>query len=826
VALIKFFVNLLKKIFKLFGGAKKKGKGAQAQSDRQPGERRIGIYGPSNVGKSVFFTMLYKACRHDQEFRLDPEDPATGKQLINNLNILRSGEWLPGTVEETQLNFKAAIRGGSQFPFSTRDYKGETIDLEQDSTAKEALIRYFQSCDAILFLLSPEMIADPRKCEREMMNFTVMINQVTEGGGKGLRIPIGLMITKADGIAGFENESQVALIGRKADYLKAKSFKEFVDGICNQYHVARNIVFQEQVRKTLGNLALFFDFLMTLSMEFQVFFVSSVGRVRKSETQDGKLITRPPEDPDGIGVKAPFLWVVETIRRKEKIEAVNGVRRFVFRLALVVLAFYSVFYGLHLLPTRHALTTMVAEDVSDDRIAELLQKQARRWIVRNFEFFALPGAGAGDVSSKAAEVDARYRAHLFLTRDLPQMPVAQMKSLAESIGSDAWQREHRWYANLAGRYQSALEEGVWRGIAGHNRDVTHRLQAWAAPYVRMPEAAPVDVVDSCRVYRDQLVPIKGNLRAEYDEHVRQCDEICQGLSVGRSVRGLLNEWRDILKSLESMCELNSPQGPDLIALRTRVQAFRANAATAGTLEVQPFLQTAEQLDDRLFRMAYVVVPENASEAPAILQQLRNESEGDLKPIGAWAVRRLRGQGDAELARKAAGLGQEIAKRRDSGNSADLGWFEDPVTEQRVREQTGLIGARAQAAERFKKNLSEMKSEGVGLQMKVKTAPEGFVVVCWDPVAEDWSGSQAAPGFAVPVRWVPGKRLRLGLQRAGAPKVEPCGEVNGRIFDLHGVPQAVACPGAGGAETTVTFEGIDKLVQERLVLPLGEAFPPE
>ena len=109
------------------------------------------------------------------------------------------------------------------------------------------------------------MIADPRKCEREIMSFTSMINQVTEHGGKGLRIPIGLMITKADEIEGFENESQVTLVGRKAEYLKAKDFDTFVEGMCGQYHVARNIVFQSgQAFLPFALAALFYLAMITL----------------------------------------------------------------------------------------------------------------------------------------------------------------------------------------------------------------------------------------------------------------------------------------------------------------------------------------------------------------------------------------------------------------------------------------------------------------------------------------------------------------------------------------------------------------------------------
>jgi hypothetical protein len=814
MALLKFLINIFKAIGKPFKG-KKGGKGKEAAADRLPGERRIGIYGPSNVGKSVFFTMLYKACRHDQEFRLDPEDPNTGKQLINNLNILRSGEWLPGTVEETQLNFKAAIRGGSQFPFSTRDYKGETIDLEQDSAAKENLIRYFQACDAILFLLSPEMIADPRKCEREIMNFTVMINQVSEGGGKGLRIPIGLMITKADGLAGFENQSQVVLVSRKAEYLKAKSFNEFVDGICNQYHVARNIVFQEQVRKTLGSLALFFDFLMTLSMEFQVFFVSSVGHVRKLETQDGKVATRPPEDPNGIGVKTPFLWVVDTIRQKERIAAFNAVRRFVFRFALIVLIFYSVFYAWHLLPHRESLAEMLDGGESKERIGTVLHKQSRRLIVQNFAFFSLPKAGAGEVKHRANELEARYKAHLFLQDELPALRTpAELRALAEGFGTDTWQREHRWFGDLRGQQQTQVEEGVWRHITAYNRGVAAQMHEFARRFAQLTHAATDAQVDSCRKICDKLVPVRGTLREEYDKLARECAEGCQQMHYTGAQRSLRTQWDDILHQLDTLCKRNNP-GEDLGALRKTVQDFATAAKQSDVADFSTLAATAEKLLEYLGLMADALGAQSPGDARTILQQLREVPENDLKPVAGWAMRQIKGVGERTLS-------TQIAEHKKSG---DLGWFEDPDTERRLRD-TALTGQRGQALDRYKQRLATLKEKGAVLQLTVKSAPDGFVVVYWDPISQEWARSTAKAGFSMDVRWAPGAEVRVGLQKAGAEKVNACGEKAGHIFELHKLALSIACPGAGGAKTEVVFEGLEKLVNDSFVQPLSEAFPTE
>lgn len=820
MALFKFIANIFKKIKKLFGGGKKKGQAGGAE--RLPGERRIGIYGPSNVGKSVFFTMLYKACKTGRDFRLDPDDHQTGLQLVNNLNTLRSGEWLPGTVEEQELNFKAAIRGGSQFPFSTRDYKGETVDLEQEGAAKEKLIEYFQDCDAILFLLSPEMIADARKCEREIMSFTAMINQVTESGGRGLKIPIGLMITKADAIDGFEEDKQVALVSRKAEYLKAKDFDEFVEGICGQYHIARNIVFQEQVRDILKRLNLFFDFLMTLSMEFQVFFVSSVGHVRKVEGEDGKTSMRPPEDPDGIGVKEPFLWVIETIRRREKIAAFNGFRRFVFRLAMVVLVFYSVFYGWHfILHDRASLIDMQnSPNVPQSAtIQEELEAERDRWVVKYFHLFPLPGAKAGEIPKRAANLSATYAAHRYLAEELPALDGAPaLEELSTGWASGSWKTAHPWYADLIGTEASKVEDAIRARIHGHNLDVAREIARLGAD--EGGEIPTEERRTRCQeMVEKQFVRPPGG-GSDYEDLVAQSAEICERMELNAADRELAYEYDSIIESFQEDIAPYVPSDGDIDALLSDAQDWEDKAKARNSEGLAEKLDTIDALGKILrYMREALAAEEGSSDRRSALDNIQGLARGDLEAGRGWVSKQKRRANERSSQAAREELLAEVHGKLDG--ELDLDWLFDRGMHSRLRDLR-LRGAEKEALDTFLDNVSRILTEGATVKMAIQQAPPNFVVQAWDEDSEEWRG-EGAPGLpALDVQWRPGKPVRIAIRKSGGGPI--CEGERQPLADLDGLEQTIGCGGTGGAPTQVRFSGVDTLVETQLLEPLNRAFP--
>lgn len=826
MALFKFLAKIIKKIAKLFGGRKGKD---EVVSDRLPGERRIGIYGPSAVGKSVFFTMLYNACRRDREFNLAPNDQQTGAQLLNNLNTLRSGEWLAGTVEESELNFMASLRGGAQFPFSSKDYKGELVDLEQDSPSRADLIAYFRDCDAILFLLSPEMIADEHKCEREILNFQAMINQVTESGGRGLRIPIGLMITKADAIPGFENENQVRLIARNAEYLKAKSFPAFVDGVCEQYHIKQNIVFQEQVRTLLESMSIFFDFLMTLSMEFQVFFLSSVGHVRTEEQPDGQTLTRPPENPSGIGVKRPFLWVVDTIRERERIAKFNRVRRGVFSLALVVLMVYSLVYGLHLLPGRQDFRTMNDLGENAEVTSRELAAYPARWTVALNTFFPLPGSKSQNIGSDARRLHATYKAQQFLRNEFTEdRSPEELRSLAEGFDADQVKTARPWFVDLSGPQQQSIMTTMATVIGSHNLDVAAQVEEMRADYLSGAISTTEDEVTRCDDLIASFVEIPANVSdfdksRHHDTLVKKARRFREIMDAEEGVRKSFQKWDALLRKLPDIC-IGVPSQDRFTAFLDSVRELEDEVSRADSRGTEQLQEQASQLADlvRLFidaiaspedtrRRKYNRIVREAKDYPELVKYAR----GLMTNIDTQTR-------DDRAGELAAHITNKLAEKNRLQNVIDSD------LERRVRGMR-LSGPREKARQRYLDNLTHLGTVGVELEMRVAEVRGGCAVVIWDRDAHGFSLSQAIIGKSLKAQWLANQRIKIAVVQTGQahPVYCPSDGLEEFVLRLHKNPIELrdgGCTPQTAGVLKVEFPEIEGIITEQLIEPLQEAFP--
>lgn len=829
MALIKFLAKIFKKIAKLFGGGKRK---EAVTSDRLPGERRIGIYGPSAVGKSVFFTMLYNACRSDREFNLAPDDQQTGAQLLNNLNTLRAGEWLAGTVEESELNFKASLRGGASFPFSSKDYKGELVDLEQDSPSRADLIAYFRDCDAILFLLSPEMIADHRKCEREILNFQAMINQVTESGGRGLRIPVGLMITKADAIPGFENDHQVRLIGRSAEYLKAKSFNEFVDGLCEQSHIKQNIVFQEQVRTLLQSMSIFFDFLMTLSLEFQVFFLSSVGRVRTETAPDGTTMVKPPENPSGIGVKRPFLWVVDTIRERERIARFNTVRRTVFSLALVVLLVYSLVYGLHLLPGRSSLRAMVDKGENAQHIGQELGSYANSWTLGLNTVFPLPGSHIGDVRTDARRLHATFEAEQFLRNEFTlERTTDELRALKVSFESGEASTSHPWFPDLSGPQQRSVLTAMARVIATHNLRIATEVERLRAAYGGAAVTASEDVLNQCDELIASFIEPPANLpdfdtEAYYRTLMSDARDVRQLLGARQDIKRFQSDWSGLLRRLPDIC-IGVPSLDQFQQYQASVRALEGELIEADARDTRELLAEVSEFAE-LMRTFLEGIAENSpkdvrkSKLNAVVRQARD----DYPELRAYALQIRDGLDSDTRGERESRLAGLIDARLQEANP----WLEVLSTslEREVKSVTWLTGPREAARKRFIANLESLRNEGVALTMMVAEVADNCAVTVWDAGANGFTPAQALAGDSLPVHWTAGQRIKIAVVRTGqaTPEYCPRNGLEDFVPRLHRDRRELTenCSPRTAGFLEVRFQELEALIQKQLIDPLQEAFP--
>lgn len=831
MAIFKLLAKIFKKLGKLLSG--RKGKDA-VPSDRKPGERRVGIYGPSSVGKSVFFTMVYNACKTDSEFNLSPEDQATGRDLLNYLNTLRQGEWLSGTVDSSELNFRASIRGGANFPFSTKDYKGELVDLEHDSTARAELIAYFRDCDAILFMLAPEMIEDPHKCEREILSFQAMIAQVTDTGSGGLRIPIGLMITKADMIPGFENENQVRLIAPNAGYLKAKRLHDFVNGVCEQYHIKQNIVFQEQVRSLLEKMTIFFDYMLTLSMEFEVFFVSSVGHVREVAQEDGTRRLLPPENPTGVGLKRPFLWVVETIRQRERIARFNAVRRGVFNLSIVVLLIYSLAYGLHLLPDRRDFATMTEEGENPQVTAEELAAYPARGTLAFNSFFPLPGAGVQTIRSDARRLEATYASYQFLRNDFTEeRSAADLARIRAEFESNEVGQHHPWFLHLSGPQQQSLLTAMADVIAAHNLDMVQQIrelygQLRAGRLTASDEsAAAVDSLRQRLVALPTNLPDYQNANQFYQALDREAQDIHE-VFISRGQAAIYKQrWFELKQRLGDIC-VGAVDQPRIQAYLDELAELEAEMDSSEVVGISQEKRAVANLRDLMRRLLDGTASNlSDSDRRARLNYIIQNS-ADLPLLRNYA-RTIRGGLDAEYRANAERtLTERIAAKlaEPTGRWSVL----DSNLEHDVRAVTWLSGARRAAWQTYLDNLESLRAVGVDLSLEVVELRDGCAISVFDPETNQFSLSQALRGGMLPIRWRVGQQLRLAVVETGAaefPDRCPDEGIARSIRQFHEQAFDIAgdCPHANlRGEVKIRFRGLENIIDTQLITPLREAFP--
>ena len=839
MALFKFISNIFKKIAKLFGG--KKGKKAGPVDDRLPGERRIGIYGPSSVGKSVFFTMLYQACsmsgpgggrRAARDFNLSPANQQTGAMLKNNLDTLRGGEWLPGTVEESALEFKATLQGGKQFPFSTRDYKGETVDLEQEGAAREKLIEYFRNCDGILFMIAPEMIADPRKCEREIMSFTAMINQVTDESGSGLKIPIGLMITKADEIEGFENDSQVELVARKSEYLKAKDFDEFVEGVCGQYHVARNIVFQEQVRNLMYQMTMFFDFLMTLSMEFQVFFVSSVGHVRKVEETPGKVVARPPENPAGIGVEKPFLWIVDTIKRKEKIARFNAVRRFVFALSVIVFLFFAIPYSIHMLSGRTTLEDMRSEEGQNQYTAETIEQELQSYanstgVKLVSGFFSIPGTQASETGRMAEQLVGYWQLHRDLSEEMPGWTTReQVESIATPAyrGKERWSEEGArpdWFTDVGDRQVDLFDQAATALVDAYND------RRMAELLLRVRDGGNEAAAEICQ-NREELFLEPPTETGRFDQLSQELADSCEVWStsgeVGRVVRQAVEVFRTVLQPFEAGTVAISDVDAGLEGLR---QFMEASEGLSDQPRVRQQRERARELDAllRLSIRAVRMADRGDREGYiARLSEVRRDAGSRFPEIRDWATDEI-GVEQRSARRQTQEEVKALVERLLSSGDRMVELL-DPRTRQQLRD-AGLRGDEAEAVQAYSDALDQLRDDGIRLDLAFEQVPEGFVVVAYDNREQTFAEDQAIAGSTLSVRWRAGEDLHLGLLRQGELAANACRSRPISVKTLlAGSPESLPfndCGATLGVPVVLRAPQLRQVIDDRLAAPLRRGF---
>jgi hypothetical protein len=349
-------INLFKKLFK----KAKKGKKPEGKERAEfPPGTKIGLFGHANVGKTVFFTMLFETTRYDPKFKLDTRDHQTAAELVRNWEDMAglgitvhegrrmdkrvTRKFPPPTSETKCLSFVAVLNKKTRLPFISMDYRGEIASIHEQPELKEELFKFLGQSDCLLFFMEPNAIHSEVDCREQIASFNDILQRLSDGDNKGLSLPVGLVITKADRLVDFEDESQTNLIGRTCEYSKAKGFKQFVDQLLEQPQIKRRGRWREEVRTMMNRLRTFFETLSAMNLDFQVFFVSALGNPPLHEVGDkGEVIMAPPRELKPIGIKEPFRWAIRRLLVEKRLATLRKITKWVLALTLIWVLFYSI----------------------------------------------------------------------------------------------------------------------------------------------------------------------------------------------------------------------------------------------------------------------------------------------------------------------------------------------------------------------------------------------------------------------------------------------------------------------------------------------------
>ena len=313
-------------IFKKAGKLKEKAdKSEQKTKEVDESLFRIGVYGHKGVGKTVFFTIVYSFSKQSSDFEIMALGE-TQEILEEKFNIMRgkgidldTGEKIasrrfpPLSTGEQKLNFEIRVGKSKVIPVNTIDYSGELVYIDTRGEIKQNLIDYFSNCECVFFFMDPEAIQNEGERSNRIASFTDLIDKLS-GLEKKLKIPVGLVVTKADELPGFKSADQSVLISKGSGYIRAMNFAGFLRGVLKQRGITNRPDWKTELELMLNRLESFFKPLINRTLDYQVFFISSTGNIPEVRTDEsGEKTKIPPEDLRPLGVSQPLRWAISRI---------------------------------------------------------------------------------------------------------------------------------------------------------------------------------------------------------------------------------------------------------------------------------------------------------------------------------------------------------------------------------------------------------------------------------------------------------------------------------------------------------------------------------
>ncbi len=341
---------LIKKAFGIF---KKKSalppKAADAPFEHD--DNVVLVFGHSNAGKTVYFSVLYELLKGNADFKLSPLDNETAANLIENYNLMRGkllrirdgrqveieGERkFPTMTSETRIlkfGLDMSVRKGVKF--YTVDYKGETLSIAQPGELRKQFSKFFPFARAALFFLDASVLDTDVLLREQIAAFQTILHDLRDCVPK--RLPVGIVITKADFLDGFSPANPVDLVPSGAAVYKGRRKDSFISGLTKVNRGRFGEVWTkttERIARTLGNLV---DSVSAYTLDFQVFFVSATGGMGKTTTG----AVEPPRDISPSGVADPLMWAFRRIMFNKRKAFWRYLVKWAFALCLIWVAGFS-----------------------------------------------------------------------------------------------------------------------------------------------------------------------------------------------------------------------------------------------------------------------------------------------------------------------------------------------------------------------------------------------------------------------------------------------------------------------------------------------------
>ena len=403
------------KIFKLGQkGSKriKKAKGGAAPAAAWPEGTRVGVFGHENSGKTVFFTALYTQSKTTNNFHVSVRDNATANEFFRNDMAIKGVDVDSGgtgtiaaksvpkrfpehTVKDVLLQFTAILDGGTKIPVVTYDYNGKAASISERSDEAEMIRSFMADADGLLFFFDPKILGADPEVQARVSSFVNILELIVSLKSR-LPIPVALVITKADTLPGYRGEDTTILIKPKDEQVIAEDYETFVEKVLGFESLAEDREWAASVRTVLVKLREFIRVVVGRTLDFQIFFVSSTGnKPEKIGAEVGRSIYAPPEKVNPCGVTVPFHWMLNSIVRSRRLNALRRIAGFIVAVSVVWIVLCSLPFVVHfggLLRSPIGIEKKALQEVGGNRllmsetqnsdVSNAYDRYGRKWLVK------------------------------------------------------------------------------------------------------------------------------------------------------------------------------------------------------------------------------------------------------------------------------------------------------------------------------------------------------------------------------------------------------------------------------------------------------------